>query len=163
MVPSWNAVRSTGNPFVSDKCSSCTHWQSAAAAGFRFTDARSGFVSIINLASVRAIEEWLGVPVDPLRFRANIYVDGMQPWAEFDLVGRVLQDSNGLALKITKPIVRCAAVNVDPVTAERDLDIPATLLRRLGHMDCGVYAQVRSGGELVRGAELAAAPDLFDA
>ena len=34
-------------------------------------------------------------------------------------------------LKVVKRIVRCAAVNVDPDTAERDLAIPQALQRRL--------------------------------
>jgi len=44
--------------------------------------------------------------------------------------------------------VRCAATNVDPETAARDLEIPPTLSRHLGHMDCGIYAEVIEGGEI---------------
>ena len=36
----------------------------------------------------------------------------------------------------------------------RDLDIPATLMRRLGHMDCGVYAEVVEGGAVAEGDRL---------
>ena len=60
----------------------------AAPDGFRFTDSRRGFVSIINLASIQAIEEMAGAPVDPLRFRGNIHIAGLAPWREFDLVGK---------------------------------------------------------------------------
>ncbi len=49
-------------------------------------------------------------------------------------------------LKVVKRIVRCAAVNVDPDTAQRDLAIPQALQRRLGHADCGIYAEVIEGG-----------------
>ena len=125
-----------------------------APDGFRFTDSRRGFVSIINLASVQALEEMTGVPVDPLRFRGNIHVDGLAPWAEFDLVGRVIESPSGLRLKVTKRIERCAATNVDPATGVRDLTIPRTLMQRLGHMDCGIYAEVVSGGEISEGARL---------
>ena len=45
-------------------------------------------VSIINLASVAALEDAVGAPVHPLRFRANLYVDGWPAWHEFDLLGR---------------------------------------------------------------------------
>ena len=45
-------------------------------------------VSIINLASVAAIEDVIGAPVDPLRFRANVYVEGWPAWREFDLLGQ---------------------------------------------------------------------------
>ncbi len=120
----------------------------AAPDGFRFTDSRAGFVSLINLASVRAIEEMVGTPVDPLRFRGNIHVEGLKPWAEFDLVDEVLVTEAGVKLKVEKRIDRCAATNVDPMTGQRDLDIPKTLLRRLGHVDCGVYLSIRDGGTL---------------
>jgi uncharacterized protein YcbX len=123
----------------------------AAPDGFRFTDSRSGFVSLINLASVRAVEQMVGGPVHPLRFRGNLLIDGLQPWAELDLVGQMLETATGLRLKAIKRIQRCAATNVDPQTGVRDLDIPRTLMDRLGHTDCGVYAQVMQGGRLAEG------------
>jgi uncharacterized protein YcbX len=129
----------------------------AAPSGFRFTDSRRGFVSIINRASVQAIEEMTGAPVDPLRFRGNIHVDGLAPWAEFDLVGRVLENASGLRLRAIKRIERCAAINVDPATGIRDLALPRTLMQRLGHADCGIYAEVVGSGEIGEGARLAVA------
>ena len=51
-------------------------------------------------------------------------------------------------IKVVKRIVRCAAVNVDPDTAARDLAIPQALQRRLGHADCGIYAEVIEGGTI---------------
>ena len=47
---------------------------------------------------------------------------------------------------MVKHITRCAAVNVDPDTAARDLDIPAALMRRFGHNECGIYAEVTCAG-----------------
>ena len=47
-----------------------------SAPGHSFSDVSRKVVSVINLASVRAIETVVGVKVDPLRFRANLYVDG---------------------------------------------------------------------------------------
>jgi uncharacterized protein YcbX len=126
----------------------------AAPPGFRFTDARSGYVSILNLASVRAIEDLVGAPVDPLRFRANLHVEGLEPWAEFDLLGATLAGPGGVRLTVTDRIDRCAATNVDPATGLRDLSIPHTLMRRLGHPDCGVYATISAGGALSEGERL---------
>jgi uncharacterized protein YcbX len=127
----------------------------AAPDGFRFTDSRSGFVSIINLASVAALENAVGMPVNPLRFRGNVYVAGWPAWHEFDLVGRELTLGPEVRLKVTKRIERCAATNVDPDTAMRDLSLPDTLLRRFGHTDCGVYAEVRVGGAVGIGDSIA--------
>jgi uncharacterized protein len=112
-----------------------------------FSDVARKVVSIINLASVAAIEGIVGQPVDPLRFRANLYVSGWAAWHEFKLVDRTLTIGD-VRLKVVKPIVRCAAVNVDPETAARDLDIPHTLMRRFGHADCGIYAEVIAGGAI---------------
>jgi uncharacterized protein len=112
-----------------------------------FSDVARKVVSIINLASAAAIEGIVGQQVDPLRFRANLYVSGWPAWHEFKLVDRTLTIGD-VRLKVVKPIVRCAAVNVDPETAARDLDIPHTLMRRLGHADCGIYAEVIAGGAI---------------
>ena len=57
---------------------------------------------------------------------------------------------------MVKRIVRCAAINVDPDTAERDLAIPQALQRRLGHADCGIYAEVVTGGTIAVGDSVAA-------
>ncbi len=58
------------------------------APGFSFSDVARKVVSIINLASVAAIEGAVGAPVHPLRFRGNVYVSGWPAWHEFDLVGQ---------------------------------------------------------------------------
>ena len=125
-----------------------------APAGYRFTDSRSGFVSIINLASIAELETVIGAPVHPLRFRANLYVRGWPAWSEFHLVDREFT-IGGVRLKGLKRIMRCAATNVDPDTGVRDLTIPATLMQNFDHMDCGIYAQVIEGGEIRPGDEIA--------
>lgn len=126
----------------------------AAPHGFRFTDSRTGFVSLINRASVQALEERLGRPVDPLRFRGNLLVDGLGPWEEFSLVGRSLEGPSGVRLSVTKRIDRCAATAVEPGTGLRDLPIVRTLMEAWGHVDCGVYAQITHGGVLAEGQRL---------
>ncbi|MGY6569322.1 MAG: MOSC domain-containing protein [Salinarimonas sp.] len=125
-----------------------------APQGYRFTDSPRGFVSIINLASVAAVENFVGAPVDPLRFRGNLHVEGLPAWEEFSLVGKTLTAPSGLQLRVTSPIVRCAATNVDPGTGLRDLSIPQALMRHLGHMDCGVYAEIIAPGTLATGGHL---------
>jgi uncharacterized protein len=115
-----------------------------------FSDVARKVVSIINLASVAALEDLVGQPVDPLRFRGNLYVTGWPAWSEFDLVGKTLAIGN-VHLSVTKRIQRCAAVNVDPETAARDLNLPHTMMRGLGHMDCGIYAEVVADGLIATG------------
>jgi len=121
------------------------------ADGHSFSDVARKVVSIINLASVAAIETAVGAPVHPVRFRANLYVTGWPAWHEFDLLDREIAIGAAARLKIVKRIVRCAATNVDPDTGVRDLEIPTTLVETFGHMDCGVYGEVVSGGEIAVG------------
>lgn len=120
------------------------------ADGFSFSDVAAKVVSIINLASVAAIETVIGQPVHPLRFRGNVHVTGWPAWHEFDLLGQTLAIGS-VRLKIVKRIVRCAATDVDPETAARDLHIPKTLMQNFGHADCGVYAEVITGGVIASG------------
>ena len=120
------------------------------AEGHRFLDHPLGHVSIINLASVRDLEARIGRPVDPLRFRANLYVEGWPAWAENDWEGRSLALGE-VEAKVFKPIVRCAAPGVDPATAIRDMDVPADLHRLYGHMNCGVYVHVTKAGVVREG------------
>lgn len=118
-----------------------------AGEGHSFSDVAKKVVSIINLASVAAVESAVGAPVDPLRFRANLYVAGWPAWHEFDLMNQDIMAGTA-RLKVVKRIVRCAATNVDPQTGIRDMEIPPTLMRTFDHMDCGVYAEVIGAGDV---------------
>jgi uncharacterized protein YcbX len=127
------------------------------APGHSFSDVAKKVVSIINLASVAAVENALGAAVDPLRFRANVYVSGWPAWHEFTLLDQEIAIGEGARLRIVKRIVRCAATNVEPGTGIRDLAIPKTLLRSFGHSDCGVYGEVVAGGRIAVGDAVATA------
>src|SRR5262245_29939725 len=128
------------------------------APGFSFSDVANKVVSIINLASVVAIEGVVGMPVHPLRFRGNLYVTGWPAWREFDLLGQEIAIGPRARVKIIKRIVRCAATNVDPDSGVRDLAIPDTLMNSFGHADCGVYGEVVEAGTIAVGDGIAAAP-----
>jgi uncharacterized protein YcbX len=128
-------------------------------AGHRFLDHPLGHVSIINLASVRDLEQRLSRWLDPLRFRANVYVEGWPAWAENDWEGRPLRLGD-VETEVFKPIVRCAAPGVDPETAVRDVDIPAELFALYGHMNCGVYVHVKAAGTVREGDQVSVASPL---
>ncbi|GGK35359.1 MOSC domain-containing protein [Salinarimonas ramus] len=130
----------------------------AAPEGFRFTDSPTGYVSLVNRASLAELEGRVGTPVDPLRFRANLVVEGLPAFAELDLVDHVLAGPSGLRLRVRERTVRCAATNVDPTTGIRDLAIPKTLMQAYGHADCGVYAEIVAGGSLAVGERLTLEP-----
>lgn len=119
--------------------------------GFSFSDVAAKVVSLISLESVRDLGARLGTEVNPLRFRGNVHVEGLPAWAELDLVGKRVT-AGDVVLEGMNRIVRCAATNVNPITAERDLAIPRSLLKFYGHGDCGAYLRVVEGGELKVGA-----------
>lgn len=121
-----------------------------SARGHSFSDVAMKCVSVINLASVREIGRVAGGDIDPLRFRGNVYVEGLAPWAEFDWVGATLA-AGAVRMTGVKRITRCAATNVNPATAERDLNIPRLLTNSFGHADCGVYVRIDAGGQLEEG------------
>jgi uncharacterized protein len=123
--------------------------------GHSFSDVARKVVSIINLNSLRAIANMVGHPVHPLRFRANLYVEGWPAWHEFGIVGRTLAIGE-TRLRVVKRISRCAAVDVDPDTGARDLAIPRALMQRLGHNECGIYAEVIAPGSISVGDVVAA-------
>ena len=91
----------------------------------------------------------------------NVLLEGLAPWAEFDLVGQTIA-LGGARLVVTKRIERCAATNVDPATGVRDMQIPHALDALYGHHDCGVYARVAASGRVAVGDALApVAPTLL--
>jgi uncharacterized protein YcbX len=49
--------------------------------GAMLSDLSNAVVSLINLASVKDLERVTGAAIDPLRFRGNIYLDGLDAWA----------------------------------------------------------------------------------
>lgn len=125
----------------------------------RFTDvsvtsaAYMSAVSLVNLESVRNLAAAVGRPVDPLRFRANIYFDGLPAWDELGWVGREVALGE-VRLRILKRTVRCPATEVDPATGERDLDVPRALQAHVGHRDMGIYGEVLAGGTIRPGDAL---------
>lgn len=127
-----------------------------SAPGVAFTDKPEKLVSLINLASVKDIERVTRAPVDPRRFRGNLYLDGLPAWSEFELVGKELT-IGPVRLRVVSRIGRCAATNVNPATGDRDLNIPKALITGFGHADCGIYAEVLAGGRVAEGDTLAIA------
>ena len=111
-----------------------------------YWDHADGLISIINLSTIEEIERSIGSPVDPARFRANFYVRAT-PWSEFGWLGCALKFDD-VQFNITRPIDRCRATSVRPGTGETDINMPAQLMRHFGHMYCGVYGTVKTGGNI---------------
>lgn len=116
--------------------------------GYRFMDHPQGYVSVINLASVRAVARAIGQDVDPLRFRANFYVEGMKAWAEDEWVAGARVKLGAAELSVFKPIVRCVATHVNLETGERDIDMVGMLREHFARDTLGTYFSVVGAGEV---------------
>lgn len=134
------------------------------ARGHKFTDVSvispemMRALSLINLASVRDLSKRCGRSLDPLRFRANLYIDGLPPWQELDWVGQEILIGSA-RFRCVLRTKRCAAVDVDPVTAVRDTNLPKALVQAYGHPDCGVYLEVVGGGAITIGDDVRVLPE----
>ncbi len=108
-------------------------------------DAPFASVSVMNLSSLRAVSQKAGQDLDSRRFRGNIWLDGLAPWEEFDLVGKTLH-IGGAALDVVEPIVRCRATEANPATGNRDLPMLQILEQGWGHTEFGVNCRVTTSG-----------------
>lgn len=126
--------------------------------GHVFGDQRSPVVSLINIASLADYEARIGGRRHKRRFRANIWFTGAPAWSEFDWVGRDIQ-VGGATLRVAKRTVRCAATEVNPLTAARDADPIGELRTLYGHSDLGVHATVVAGGRFAMGDSIALLPE----
>ena len=136
-----------------------------------FDSQRSG-ISIINPATVEAIAQTaegraaLGIDavepgaeggnqpsLDPLRFRGNVLLEGLGPFEEFGLIGKVVR-LGGVRLAIRASIERCPATTVNPVTHEVDVNVPRVLVAACGHMHCGIYGEILESGQITTGDTL---------
>jgi hypothetical protein len=125
----------------------------AEVPGHNFTDIPQKAVSVIGLASIAALSERMEAGLDPVRFRANFLFSGAPPFAEFDWLEReVLLGS--ARLRVFKRTARCAATEVNPDTAERDVNVPRGIRKHFGHIDMGIYAEVLEGGRVAVGDAL---------
>ncbi len=114
------------------------------------TDTDYASVSLINLASHKAVEEEMGQQLSPLRWRGNFLMDGLEAWTENDWLGRKLR-IGGAELEVRERIKRCNATMANPETGEKDANTLAALRDGFGHQDCGVYAVVTKAGQVQEG------------
>jgi uncharacterized protein len=110
-----------------------------------FSDIPDKCLSIINLNTITELQEKLGKQISPSRFRANIIIDGVSAWDEFNWIGKKINIGEAV-LKVFKRTQRCAATNVNPDNAKRDINIPYEINSHYGHLDLGIYAKVTQGG-----------------
>lgn len=109
-------------------------------------------ISVIALATIEGIAREAGRELDRRRFRANVVLDteGGEPFLEDAWVGGTLVFGDGdppAAVSVTMRDPRCAMINLDPETAERDARVMKAVVRLHGN-DAGVYATVVACGTI---------------
>ena len=114
------------------------------------TDSPFASVSIMNRASHAAVQDAIGHDLEQERWRANIWLDGLDPWAELEWVGKSVRIGQA-TFEIREDCVRCMHTASNPVTGKRDADTLDTLKNSFGHTNFGVYAVVTQDGSVAVG------------
>lgn len=123
-----------------------------APQGQGMTDADGPLISLGNLTSHRIVEARLGRELSIHRWRCNIWLDGLAPWEEFDLVDRTFRLGEA-ELKACARITRCQSTSANPATGRRDVDL-LSILDQYGHQDFTIGAMVTKSGRIAPGDEL---------
>ncbi len=112
--------------------------------GRGMTDTPFPSLSIANIATHRAVEGKLDTSLSMQRWRANLWLDGLEAWDEFNWIGKTLRIGE-VEFSIEERITRCLATTANPETGERDADTLGAL-KTWGHQDFGIYAVVKNSG-----------------
>ena len=106
-------------------------------------------VLIVNLATVRLFEREAGMALDHRRFRANLYVDGIEPEEELRWLGRVIRAGEA-ELEVVDRCERCKVITMDPDTTEARPEVLKLLVERHDER-LGMYCQVVRPGRVAIG------------
>jgi len=144
--------------FLSDELSERPRLVSAR--DHHFCDIPEKALSIINLASVAEISKAAGQEISGLRFRGNIYIDGLEPWVEMDWQGKTINIDGQSLFEVFAVTGRCPATKVNLKTGERDVEMLDVLSSSFGHTACGVYVKVIDDGTIRTGSQVTISPNL---
>ncbi|NBE07584.1 MOSC domain-containing protein [Paragemmobacter ruber] len=117
----------------------------SAARGM--TDSDFPSVAILNTASLKDLSARMGHDLSIHRWRGNLWLDGVAPWAEWDWIGRDIRIGEAV-LNIRERITRCMATTVEPATGISNANTLDALQSHFGHQDFGLYAVVVNGGTI---------------
>lgn len=111
------------------------------------TDTGFPSISILSQSSLKALADAAGKPVEMERFRGNIWLEGLEPWAERAWPGKLLRIGEA-EFEVREHIGRCAATTANPATGEQDVNTLKILRKNWGHTDLGIYAEVVKSGRV---------------
>ncbi|MBE2276995.1 MAG: MOSC domain-containing protein [Rhodobacteraceae bacterium] len=127
------------------------------APGRAMTDSAFPSVSIKNLASNAALGATMGRDLSIDRWRGNLWLDGVEPWAEMRWLGRRLR-VGGAVLEIREKVGRCRATMADPETGRIDAYTLDALMETRGAQDFGVFGVVVESGPVAQGDKVELLP-----
>jgi len=104
-------------------------------------------VSLLNTRSVKDFQSKINQKIEAQRFRANIYIDGIEQWKEREWIGKIIK-INGVSFKVEKNIPRCVAINLKPTTDDNSLNLLQPLKKTYNHFDMGIYLTALGDGEI---------------
>lgn len=117
------------------------------------TDTKTPYIAFGNEASVSQFASYAGLADDDRRYRLNVMLSGAPAFSELDLIGKSAR-LGGAEVSFIEPIGRCAAIEVDPETAERRTGLVQELATATGATDLGVFASVTKSGRIAIGDKL---------
>lgn len=117
------------------------------------TDTKTPYVAFGNTASITDFATAENHGDDSRRYRLNVMMTGAPAWAEFSLLGKTAR-LGSCEFTFAEPVGRCAAIEVDPKTAQRQKGLVQQLSSRYGHTDMGIFATVTREGYISVGDEL---------
>jgi uncharacterized protein len=115
-------------------------------AGLNFDDSP---VLVVNLATVAAFELSAGVEVDRRRFRANLYLEGLEPEEELRWLGRRIRAGEA-ELEVVSRCERCVVITRDPDTTQASPEL-LRVLTEMSDTCMGVYCRVTQSGMVATG------------
>ncbi len=104
-------------------------------------------ISLINVNSIHDFENKINKSIELERFRGNIYVNDLDPWEEFNFIGKNIF-INGCQFKVTGAIPRCSATNLVPNLTNIDINLPHKLRVTYNHINMGIYLTPLNEGEI---------------
>ncbi len=110
-------------------------------------------MSLINLNSIKEFEKKIDEKVELQRFRANFYIDGIEPWEERNWIGKIIKINN-VSFKVEKNIPRCVAINLKPKSDDNSLNLLQSLKKSYNHFDMGIYLVALDDGKIEIGNKI---------
>jgi uncharacterized protein YcbX len=110
-------------------------------------------VSLLNIQSINDFQKKIDRKIEMSRFRGNICIDGIKPWAEREWIGKIIKINN-ISFKVEKNIPRCVAINLKPTTDDNSLNLLQLLKKNYNHYEMGIYLTALDDGEINLGEKV---------